>query len=143
MAKRKPAKKQRLRCPNCDGGLTIEDYAYGLICPRCQIRIAGPFESGHDIPDYVPAPLSGTAVATIRFKSAQARRDYLAALRTRLSDAGYGDDQIDDMLGDHAFPPKERIGYVYGRDDADRAVDVAAEVHGVTAELGRTGDLDA
>jgi len=30
------------------------------------------------------------------------------------------------------------IGHVYGRDDAERAVDVASEVAGVTADLGRT-----
>lgn len=55
MAKRKSSKKQPMRCPNCDGGLLLEDPSYGLTCPRCEIRVAGPFESAHDIPDYVPA----------------------------------------------------------------------------------------
>ena len=139
MARRRAqAKKQPLRCLNCEGGLRLDDPAYGLTCPRCEIRVAGPFESGHDIPDYVPVPPTGTTMATIRFASAASRREYLDALRARLIDAGYDGDQIDDALG-HAFPPKVLIGYVFGRDDAERAVDVASTVRGVTTELGRTG----
>lgn len=130
-------KKRLLRCPNCEGGLHLDDPSYGLTCPRCQIRVAGPFESAHEIPDYVPAPLGGTLVATIRFKNAAARRDYLAALRSRLQAAGYDADQADDMIA-HAFPRGDLVGYVFGRDDAERALDVAGEVRGVTADLGRT-----
>lgn len=137
---KRPRKPKPMRCPNCEGGLYLEDPSYGLTCPRCEIRVAGPFESAHDIPEYVPAPQVGTAVATIRFRAAANRRGYLLALRDRLRAAGYDDEQIDDTLA-HAFPPRELVGYVYGRDDAERAVDVAAEVGGVTAELGRTGDL--
>lgn len=134
-------KKKPMCCPNCEGGLVLEDPSYGLTCPRCEIRVAGPFTSGHEIPEYVPAPSYGTAVATIRFASAARRRDYLLALRARLYAVGYDADQVDDMFK-HSFPPKGLVGYVYGRDDADRAVDVAAEVRGVTADLGRTGELD-
>jgi len=46
-------KRERLTCENCDGGLALEDR-YGLVCPACEVRVAGPFESAHDIPDYVP-----------------------------------------------------------------------------------------
>lgn len=46
---------KRLTCENCDGGLVLEDPSYGLVCPACEVRVAGPFESGHDIPDYNPA----------------------------------------------------------------------------------------
>lgn len=56
MAKRRqPKKPQPLRCANCGGGLLLEDPSYGLTCPRCGVRVAGPFESAHEIPDYVPA----------------------------------------------------------------------------------------
>lgn len=127
-----------MRCPSCDGGLLLDDPSYGLTCPRCEIRVAGPFESAHEIPDYVPAPRSGTLVATIRFKSAASRRDYIWALSARLAAAGYGEDQIVDMIR-HSFPTGELVGHVYGRDDAERAVDVAGEVRGATAELGRSG----
>ena len=47
--------EKKFACPNCDGGLVLEDPAYGLVCPACEIRVAGPFESGHEIPDYKPA----------------------------------------------------------------------------------------
>jgi len=57
MAKRTPKKQQPMRCPNCEGGLYLDDPSYGLTCPRCGIRVAGPFESAHEIPDYVPAPV--------------------------------------------------------------------------------------
>ncbi|HSX22280.1 MAG TPA: hypothetical protein VLE97_05845 [Gaiellaceae bacterium] len=49
------AKSKPLACENCGGGLVLEDPSYGLVCPACGIRVAGPFESGHDIPDYKPA----------------------------------------------------------------------------------------
>lgn len=133
-------KTKPLRCPSCEGGLYLDDPSYGLTCPRCEIRVAGPFESAHEIPEYVPAPRAGTAVTTIRFRAAADRRGYLLALRERLRGAGYDADQIDDMFA-HSFPPRELVGYVYGRDDAERAVDVAGEVGGVTADLGRTGEL--
>lgn len=126
-------KKRPMRCPNCAGGLKLDDPSYGLTCPRCEARVSEPFTSAHDIPDYVQAPSAGTVVATIRFKSAMSRRNYLAALRARLPDNA----QVDDML-EHAFPPKESIGRVYGRGDAQLAADVAADVDGVTADLGRT-----
>jgi hypothetical protein len=35
-------------------GLTLEGPSYGLVCPACGVRVAGPFESAHDIPDYAP-----------------------------------------------------------------------------------------
>lgn len=47
-------KAKRFTCPSCGGGLTLEDPSYGLVCPTCEARVAGPFESAHDIPDYVP-----------------------------------------------------------------------------------------
>ena len=55
--RKKPAagKQKRLTCENCDGGLVLEDPSYGIVCPTCEVRVAGPFESAHDIPDYVPA----------------------------------------------------------------------------------------
>jgi transcription elongation factor Elf1 len=54
--KRRRLPKQKLfTCPNCDGGLRLEDPSYGLVCQACEIRVAGPFESANDIPDYQPA----------------------------------------------------------------------------------------
>lgn len=44
-------KPKQLTCENCDGGLVLED-SYGLVCPACEVRVAGPFESGHEVPDY-------------------------------------------------------------------------------------------
>ena len=126
-----------MRCPDCGGGLKLDDPSYGLTCPRCEARVSEPFESARDIPDYVTIPSSGTLVATIRFKSAASQRAYLKALRTRLYEANYSSDQVDAMF-EHAFHPHENVGHVYSsRTDAERAVDVAAGIVGVTAELGR------
>ena len=51
-----PRKKTKLlTCANCGGGLRLEDPSYGLTCPRCQIRVAGPFTNANEIPDYIPA----------------------------------------------------------------------------------------
>ena len=43
----------RLTCPECDGGLDGTDLAYGLVCPHCGIRVAGPFTDDHDVPAYI------------------------------------------------------------------------------------------
>ena len=130
-------KKRPMRCPDCGSGLKLDDPSYGLTCPRCEARVSEPFESARDIPDYVAVPSSGTLVATIRFKGATSRRAYLKALRARLYEADYSSDQVDDMF-ERAFHPQENVGHVYSsRADAERAVDVAAGVVGVTAELGR------
>ena len=57
--RRGAAKKTKpLTCANCGGGLRLEDPSYGLTCPRCQIRVAGPFTNANEIPDYVPASTS-------------------------------------------------------------------------------------
>lgn len=55
MARR--AKKTPLACGNCDGGLVVEHDEAGvtLLCPRCVVRIAGPFTDAGDIPEYKPA----------------------------------------------------------------------------------------
>jgi predicted metal-dependent hydrolase len=47
-------KAAKFACPNCDGGLVLED-TYGLVCPACEARVAGPFESADEVPDYKPA----------------------------------------------------------------------------------------
>jgi predicted metal-dependent hydrolase len=47
--------EKKFACPNCDGGLVLEDPSYGLVCPACEIRVAGPFSSADEIPDYKPA----------------------------------------------------------------------------------------
>ncbi len=41
-----------LSCSNCGGGLDGDDLAYGLVCPDCGIRVAGPFDSSDDVPSY-------------------------------------------------------------------------------------------
>jgi hypothetical protein len=46
--------EKKFACPNCDGGLVLED-TYGLVCPACEIRVAGPFTDADEIPDYKPA----------------------------------------------------------------------------------------
>ncbi len=53
--KKKTSKPKQLTCENCGGGLYLEDPSYGLVCPKCEIRVAGPFEDASEIPDYVPA----------------------------------------------------------------------------------------
>lgn len=47
------AKPAPLRCANCDGGLDGSDLAYGLVCHTCGVRVAGPFTSANDVPEYV------------------------------------------------------------------------------------------
>lgn len=46
-------KKGRIGCGNCGGGLV---WAEGeiLVCPKCEVRIAGPFKHADDVPDYKP-----------------------------------------------------------------------------------------
>jgi ribosomal protein S27AE len=46
-----------LTCGNCDGGLVAEHDESGLRldCPKCLVRIAGPFTEAGEIPDYKPA----------------------------------------------------------------------------------------
>jgi len=44
--------KTKLTCGECGGGLDASDLAYGLVCPVCDVRVAGPFTDAHDIPDY-------------------------------------------------------------------------------------------
>lgn len=39
-------------CPQCDGGLDGSDLNYGLVCPACCVRVAGPFATVHDVPEY-------------------------------------------------------------------------------------------
>jgi hypothetical protein len=43
-----------LSCGNCGGGLVIEHDEAGitLLCPRCEIRVAGPFTDVYDIPNF-------------------------------------------------------------------------------------------
>jgi hypothetical protein len=48
------SKKKRFTCPQCDGGLVLED-TYGLVCPACEVRVAGPFTDAHQIPAYTQA----------------------------------------------------------------------------------------
>jgi hypothetical protein len=43
--------KKKLACGNCDGGLEWSD-GNTLVCPKCQIRVAGPFTRADEIPDY-------------------------------------------------------------------------------------------
>jgi hypothetical protein len=52
-----PTVPVKLGCGNCCGGLSIEHEGPGvtLICPVCQVRVAGPFFDAHDIPEYVAA----------------------------------------------------------------------------------------
>lgn len=42
----------KLTCDNCGGGLDGSDLAYGLVCPPCGVRVAGPFTSANDVPEY-------------------------------------------------------------------------------------------
>jgi hypothetical protein len=46
-----------LSCGNCTGGLVIEHDEAGitLLCPKCMVRVAGPFTDAGDIPEYKPA----------------------------------------------------------------------------------------
>jgi hypothetical protein len=67
----------------------------------------------------------------LHFQSATARRNYLAALRKRWLAVGYSKEYITDFLR-ATFDPKLSVFYVYGRDDADRAADVAIDVPGVS-----------
>lgn len=46
--------KMPLCCSNCGGGLDGSDLRYGLICPVCNVRAAGPFDDASDVPDYKP-----------------------------------------------------------------------------------------
>lgn len=48
------AAKGPIRCPQCEGGLDGSDLAYGLVCPSCSIRVAGPFADNDQVPDYTP-----------------------------------------------------------------------------------------
>jgi hypothetical protein len=54
----RPARKP-LCCGQCGGGLALEDPSYGLTCDVCEVRVAGPFESADDIPDFKPARQPG------------------------------------------------------------------------------------
>lgn len=67
----------------------------------------------------------------IRFRNAAARKAYLAALRRRWKEVGYSADYIDDWIR-AVFDPKLPVAYVFGRDDADRAADVALDIPGVS-----------
>lgn len=51
----KKPKRRQFTCPQCGGGLYLEDPSYGLVCPACEVRVAGPFTEANEIPDYVPA----------------------------------------------------------------------------------------
>lgn len=50
------SRDEPLVCGNCAGGLEREERGDSavLICPRCVVRVAGPFYDEEDIPDYVP-----------------------------------------------------------------------------------------
>lgn len=50
---------KKLKCPECDGGLTMDDPWYGLTCDACGIKVAGPFDSANDIPPYKRAKKTG------------------------------------------------------------------------------------
>lgn len=73
-------------------------------------------------------------VTSLKFASAGARKEYLAKLRDRLFLAGYNVDRIMKTFRD-TFPPGHKVYYVFGRDDAERAFDVADEVRGVEAAM--------
>ncbi len=82
------------------------------------------------------AAKGGMKTVAIRFSDDAARRAYLSALRKRWREVGYSADYTDDWI--HAvFDPKVPVAYVFGRDDADRAADVAIDVPGVSYEFGQ------
>lgn len=77
-------------------------------------------------------------VAHVSFRDAPSRRTYLVRLRKRM----YADDLRPDYVTAWIrarFGPKLPITYVFGRDDAERAVDAALEVPGVTCKVEEAG----
>lgn len=54
---KKTPKKKPLSCGNCAGGLVIEHDEAGITlqCPKCVVRVAGPFTDAFEIPEYKPA----------------------------------------------------------------------------------------
>jgi hypothetical protein len=73
-------------------------------------------------------------VAQLRFRDAAVRRTYLDLLRERMYAAGYSPDYVTDWIRGR-FDPKLHVAHVFGRDDADRAADVALEVRGVSCKM--------
>jgi hypothetical protein len=73
-------------------------------------------------------------IATLFFNHAKTARAYRDALRERMYMAGYKPHQVTDIFRDW-FPPKKLTAYISGTDDAERAVDVAGEVHGVRHKI--------
>jgi len=54
---------KKLKCPECGGGLTMDDPRYGLTCEPCGVRVAGPFDDANKIPAYKRATgLKGSSV---------------------------------------------------------------------------------
>lgn len=41
-------------CDNCDGGLILEarDDGHWLVCEPCGVRVSGPYQSYHEVPNY-------------------------------------------------------------------------------------------
>jgi hypothetical protein len=72
--------KRRLTCSNCDGPLTMEDPAYGLVCPKCNVRVAGPFETADEVPDYVSAYERPKPLGAPRDEEKKLPKDIEAAL---------------------------------------------------------------
>jgi len=53
-------KKELLTCANCGGGVEFvhDESGAWFRCPRCEVRVAGPFTDAKDIPEYKPARVS-------------------------------------------------------------------------------------
>lgn len=49
---KRSAKSGLLCCEDCGGGLDASDLAYGLVCPACGVRVAGPFTEASEVPAY-------------------------------------------------------------------------------------------
>jgi hypothetical protein len=73
-------------------------------------------------------------VASIFFNAPEARRAYQDALRKRMYAAGYEPHQVTEYLR-LWFPSKKLTGFISGTDVAERAADVAGEVHGVMVKI--------
>lgn len=63
-----------MTCDNCGGGLDGSDLSYGLVCPPCGVRVAGPFVDAHDVPDYKPYEPAATSRRSARTHSARRSR---------------------------------------------------------------------
>lgn len=73
-------------------------------------------------------------IASLQFSHPAAARAYKHALRERMYAAGYEPPQVTEWFRAW-FPPKKLTAYIAGTADAERAIDVASEVRGVTYDL--------